>query len=338
MGDDKGPGWWQASDGEWYPPDQHPDPAYRDRFPPAPPAPGAPSGAVPPIPPVPTAPTPTVPPVPAAPVPAAPVTAAPTAGVIDPKPAKSGPGRAVGIVVAVVLVLGAGVGAFLLSGGGDDDETATTAIERTTTTTDGGQTDDTGADETTTTSVDEETTTTVAEGLDPQDPPFDSVVVDVDDPASSFQVPADFLVVQAGQTGAQVAPDDADLAAAIDRIVAGLPGSVAIAIDPAFDPLAEQPPTVIAVTVQVPEEGTSVSEQAQANLDDYQEAGIIEAGDVTDVDDTTAVLRFTSPGGSVSYQVFRSLGDSVVVFAAIGVDEAVFSPIADAVAASLDDA
>jgi hypothetical protein len=27
-----GAGWWQASDGNWYPPEQHPDPGYRARF------------------------------------------------------------------------------------------------------------------------------------------------------------------------------------------------------------------------------------------------------------------------------------------------------------------
>lgn len=28
----EGPGWWMASDGRWYPAEQHPDPAYRQRF------------------------------------------------------------------------------------------------------------------------------------------------------------------------------------------------------------------------------------------------------------------------------------------------------------------
>ncbi|MGI9606685.1 MAG: hypothetical protein ACR2P0_11150 [Acidimicrobiales bacterium] len=28
----QGPGWWMASDGKWYAPDVHPDPAHRDRF------------------------------------------------------------------------------------------------------------------------------------------------------------------------------------------------------------------------------------------------------------------------------------------------------------------
>lgn len=36
----QGPGWWQASDGRWYPPEQHP--SYRSQPPPAPaPAPAA---------------------------------------------------------------------------------------------------------------------------------------------------------------------------------------------------------------------------------------------------------------------------------------------------------
>ena len=33
----EGPGWWMASDGRWYPPERHPDPAYRARFLPEPP-------------------------------------------------------------------------------------------------------------------------------------------------------------------------------------------------------------------------------------------------------------------------------------------------------------
>ncbi len=28
----EGPGWWMAADSKWYPPDRHPDPAYRSRF------------------------------------------------------------------------------------------------------------------------------------------------------------------------------------------------------------------------------------------------------------------------------------------------------------------
>ncbi len=28
----EGPGWWMASDGKWYAPERHPDPAYRERF------------------------------------------------------------------------------------------------------------------------------------------------------------------------------------------------------------------------------------------------------------------------------------------------------------------
>lgn len=48
----QGPGWWIASDGKWYPPEQHPD--YRP-----PPPPTAPGGAFPPMPPpgVPASPT-----------------------------------------------------------------------------------------------------------------------------------------------------------------------------------------------------------------------------------------------------------------------------------------
>ena len=28
----EGPGWWMASDGKWYPPEDHPDDQYRSRF------------------------------------------------------------------------------------------------------------------------------------------------------------------------------------------------------------------------------------------------------------------------------------------------------------------
>lgn len=55
----QGHGWWQASDGKWYPPEQHPD----FRPPPPPPPPPPPSGAQPYAPPyVPPAPSGTPPP------------------------------------------------------------------------------------------------------------------------------------------------------------------------------------------------------------------------------------------------------------------------------------
>ena len=41
----QGPGWWQASDGKWYPPERHPD--YRP--PPPPPPTGPPTDSVDPI-------------------------------------------------------------------------------------------------------------------------------------------------------------------------------------------------------------------------------------------------------------------------------------------------
>jgi len=84
-----GPGWWQASDGKWYPPEQ--------------------ASVVPPAP----APTQAVPPVyggpPAAPAYGAPVGAAAAAG-------GGGSGKVIAIVVAVALL--AGCGAFLLTRGG----------------------------------------------------------------------------------------------------------------------------------------------------------------------------------------------------------------------------
>lgn len=44
----QGPGWWQASDGRWYPPEQHPDHVPAPPAPDAPSAPEAPTSATPP--------------------------------------------------------------------------------------------------------------------------------------------------------------------------------------------------------------------------------------------------------------------------------------------------
>jgi hypothetical protein len=60
-----GMGWWQASDGRWYPPEQHPDPAHRAHFapPPVAPPPAPPVGPATPSPPGPFT-TPGAPPYP----------------------------------------------------------------------------------------------------------------------------------------------------------------------------------------------------------------------------------------------------------------------------------
>ncbi len=90
MDEHGGSGWWQASDGRWYPPEQHPDPAHRARY--------------------------------AAPAPAA--GPAPVAGpkVLPPRPVRtSTTKRIVSGGGAVVGVLAVGVGAFLVAGGASDE-------------------------------------------------------------------------------------------------------------------------------------------------------------------------------------------------------------------------
>ena len=76
-----GAGWWQASDGQWYRPEQHPDPAHRATF--ADPAPPARPG--------PAAPHPTAP-LAAASRPTAPLTAPAASGAVPPPPALAASG------------------------------------------------------------------------------------------------------------------------------------------------------------------------------------------------------------------------------------------------------
>lgn len=90
MDEHSGRGWWQASDGRWYPPEQHPDPAHRGRY--------------------------------AAPAPAAGL--APVTGpkVLPPRPVRtSTTKRIVSGAAAVAAVLAVGVGAFLAAGGASDE-------------------------------------------------------------------------------------------------------------------------------------------------------------------------------------------------------------------------
>lgn len=146
-------GWWQASDGNWYPPESHPDPAYRARFVPAtPPAPTVPLGMAPPsapgpvTPPVQDAPAPGFGPPPATggfgqpPVPAGPGFGPPSGPPSGPggpggpgvqplaSPAPSSGGSAGKVVLiavlAVVALLVAGVGVVVLTRGGGDGEVA----------------------------------------------------------------------------------------------------------------------------------------------------------------------------------------------------------------------
>jgi hypothetical protein len=99
----QGAGWWQASDGKWYPPEQHPD--FQA---------GAtqPIGAVPP----PTAAMPTVPPL----VPPAATGGVPPGAPVAPPPGPptaGGSSNAKWIIVGVLAVAAAAIAAFLLLGG-----------------------------------------------------------------------------------------------------------------------------------------------------------------------------------------------------------------------------
>jgi hypothetical protein len=108
----QGEGWWQASDGKWYPPETAP-PGFA-----APTAPGStpPTGPIAPV--APTA------PFPVAPTGPAPMGPAPTP---TPTPTKSGLGTGpiVAIAVAAIVIIGAIV-FFATSGGGDKKNVAAT--------------------------------------------------------------------------------------------------------------------------------------------------------------------------------------------------------------------
>lgn len=93
----QGPGWWQATDGRWYPPEQHPNYVAPVAPPPPPPPPGVQGYTQPPA------------------AYGAPI--APTAG----QPKKNRGCLTAGLVAAGILVVLVIVGAVL--GGGDDDST-----------------------------------------------------------------------------------------------------------------------------------------------------------------------------------------------------------------------
>ncbi|MEY2569223.1 MAG: hypothetical protein QOE35_3752 [Actinomycetota bacterium] len=142
----QGPGWWQASDGLWYPPDQHPDFA-------------APTEAVESVPPADAtqAMAPVPPPVPPGP----PVVVARPVGPVGPPP----PGGGRGKVIAIVAVLAAiAVVAALLLVNRDSDDGAKVAASDTDSTDVTDQSDSTDATTTTkkTTTTTAKTTTTRA--------------------------------------------------------------------------------------------------------------------------------------------------------------------------------
>ncbi len=114
----QGPGWWQASDGKWYPPEQHPD----HQAPAEPPVTQTlpPTTALPPV-------APLSPPGP----PAGPPPATAPVGAVPPATPPRGNGRwiALGVLAAVVV----GLVAFLLArGSGGGNKTAATSTEQST--------------------------------------------------------------------------------------------------------------------------------------------------------------------------------------------------------------
>lgn len=128
----QGAGWWQASDGRWYPPESHPD--ARSQQPPPGPSPTTPPSAGPASPPPgpttpPSGPPPGQPPMPGGPAagqppgpPSGPPPGSATAGQQPPAGGKKRrTGRLVLIVVLVLVLAGGAFGVFtLLSGSGDE--------------------------------------------------------------------------------------------------------------------------------------------------------------------------------------------------------------------------
>jgi len=108
----QGPGWWQASDGKWYPPEQHPDaPAAATEGVPQTPA-SPPTQAIPPTPP-PTAAMPAVAPPIGGPPPVGPPPGGPPPGA--PGSRNNGKWIAIGAIAAVIIA----IAAFLLLKGDD---------------------------------------------------------------------------------------------------------------------------------------------------------------------------------------------------------------------------
>ena len=224
-----GPGSWQASDGKWYGPEQHPDPSHRARW--SSTAPGgpdpSPAGGPPPSPAAGQASSPgaTVT-APSEPPPALPSgdgrispppprvarSVAGQAGVIDRRPAGRPDGRFVtpaadpgsgGLVrrvlvgvLAVALLVGVGVAAYVLAGGSGDD----------------GGADETGATVEGDRQADPDDTTSVTDATDePQ-------VVMVDD-RLAVTFPGNWAVTEPGDGPAaeELFPDDSAAAAVFDQ-------------------------------------------------------------------------------------------------------------------------
>jgi hypothetical protein len=185
MDGERGAGWWQASDGSWYPPSAHSDPAHRARWA----GDDAPAAGV-------------TPPSTGAPPPAG----GPRAGVLGPR-TSSAPSRARSFLfgaLTVAVVVGVGVAAFLLAGGAEDD-VATGPVTRPTA---AAPAPTSAPDETTT---QEPTTSTTNLG--------DLVTSgDVSAGALRFELPDGWITAApgSGARGAVLFPQDEQLASAFD--------------------------------------------------------------------------------------------------------------------------
>jgi hypothetical protein len=204
-----------ASDGGWYPPEQHPDAAHRARYPAS--IPQVPSdvtsgssltpstSVLPPLPPVP-------PPGTATPVqldaPAEPRAIAPQD---RPSSGRLGP-----LIGAVVLVIAVGIGAFVIAGGDDDGGSATTDDDDTSTT----ATIDVGGDD-------------EADEPDGDDSGGGGEALEV--AGVAVELPEGWLAAEVGSgiEGDDLFADDPQAASIVDTALATLPAdAVLFALDP----------------------------------------------------------------------------------------------------------
>src|SRR4051794_9081083 len=169
----QGPGWWQASDGKWYPPEQHPDLGN----PTQPVESVSPTEAVPPStpPPAPVPPTQAMAPVPP-PVPPGPPGGPPPGPVPGGPPPRSNRGKVIAIVAVIAAI---GIVAPLPLANRDSGDTKVAASDRDSSATEPtdatdatdatdstGSTDETTTTKKTTTTTSKATTTTAAGPLD----------------------------------------------------------------------------------------------------------------------------------------------------------------------------
>ncbi len=316
----RAPGSWQASDGEWYGPLQHPDPSYRARWSDAA-APGAVGPAV----------TIDAPPPPRV---ARPV--AGPAGVIDRRPtdrrpdarfvsppADPGSGgivrRVLLGVLAVAVLVGVGVAAYVLAGGsGENDDAA------------GGGTDDTVEGDLRT-DPDDTTATTAA----PDEP---QVVMVGDRLAVTF--PGDWAVTEPGGPEAEeLFPDDSAAAAVFDQNRSEQdPAALVFAADRAsFDGGVLTSVVASFVTYGDGAGFDSVAGAARPSLE--QGGGVVEREEDIAVDEARALrvnYRVLTPGSEFTgLQVIVDADDGAFVLTfqtdSSGEDTAVLDEIVDTI-------